>query len=464
MKKKLLFRFTVPFILIVLLLIVVIGISSKNTDINSQSGWVLQTNLQSQLRGRTINDMTFIDSVTGFAVTNGLSQTDTCFVFKTTNGGDNWFVNYWTNEQYSNAFYQIFFPDSNIGYICGGGGIALICKTTDRGNTWVKTNYMTTLRFKGMSCINKDTVYVINDENLTGGIFRTTNGGANWQNIYAAGQYNPYNIYMYNARIGFYSDDSRTWKTSDGGFNWTQINNKGYRDIHFLDSIVGYRISDSNGFGRIQKTLNGGINWTQQTTPNLPGGSTWNDLLKFYFINNDTIFAVGSVIEYINPLRDRGIINKTTNGGLNWGYQLPDTHTVLSFRYYHVYFKENKYGWAYMTNGYGVRTTSGGDTTYYTGINNQTTNITTDFVLYQNYPNPFNTSTKIKIQMLNQGSAEIKIFDITGKLIKVFVNQNLNSGEHTFMFNAENFASGIYFYALYINENLIDTKKLILLK
>jgi len=43
---------------------------------------------------RQIADITFLDSLTGYTVTNSTAQNDTAYVFKTTNGGNNWFLNW----------------------------------------------------------------------------------------------------------------------------------------------------------------------------------------------------------------------------------------------------------------------------------------------------------------------------------------------------------------------------------
>ena len=462
MRKKLLIKLFIPFVLLVFLSIAIIGLSSKNPSQTSQSGWTLQTNLQTLLHGRTVNDMTFIDSLTGFAVTNGLSETDTCFIFKTSNGGDNWFVNYRTNEQWANSFRKIKFVTNEIGYICGGGGIALICKTTDGGNTWTKVNYTFTLSFSGMSCLNKDTLFVVGDETLTGGVFRTTNGGQNWQQIYAAGMYNPADIYMFNARIGFYHDIGwNLFKTSEGGFNWTHIGDTGFYYMKFLDSIEGYRITDNHHY--LQKTSNGGLNWVSQNLPNIPGGYMAKEILQFTLIGSNEIFGVGDYVWYPNPDRTRGVIFKTTNGGLNWGYQLPDTHLIQIPVYNFIKNIGAKNLWAYTDSGKGIHTIIGGDTTFYTGINTQS-QILKDFKLYQNYPNPFNSMTNVKVQMLKQGFAEIKIFDLTGRLIKTLISQKLNSGEHNFKFDASDLSSGVYFYSLFVNGMRVDTKKLMLIK
>ncbi len=63
------------------------------------------------------------------------------------------------------------------------------------------------------------TIWWCASESLTGGVFRTTNGGVNWNRQYSGGTSH---IYMYNARIGF-MDGGGLKKTTDGGSTWTQI-------------------------------------------------------------------------------------------------------------------------------------------------------------------------------------------------------------------------------------------------
>jgi photosystem II stability/assembly factor-like uncharacterized protein len=464
MKNKVILRFIIPPALIISFAIYVIfSLSTKNSSPPSQSGWVLQTDLQSQLRGRTISDMTFTDSVTGYAVNLISAPNDTGFIFKTTNGGENWFVNYYSTYY----FRKIAFIGDSLGFALGGSGgsTPYICKTTNKGNNWFILNCPFGSLYWDISILNKDTIYIIDNNSLVGGIFRTTNGGQNWQQIYAAGQYNPYNIYMYNARIGFYSDGSRTWKTTDGGFNWTQINNKGFTDIHFLDSLIGFRISpDSTGYGRVQKTINGGFNWIVQMVPHISGATTFNDLNKFYFASKDTIYAIGSYVWYPNPARSYGLIYKTTNGGINWGYQIPDTHIITMPLYNVINFYGKKFGWVYWNLGKGVHTTVGGDTTFYTNIKEQSNKIISEFILYQNYPNPFNAMTNIKYQISNSKYVLLKIYDISGKEINTLVNKKQSAGTYEVKFDGSNLSSGIYFYSLFIEGMIVDTKKLILLK
>lgn len=73
------------------------------------------------------------------------------------------------------------------------------------------------------------------------------------------------------------------------------------------------------------------------------------------------------------------------------------------------------------------------------------------FKLDQNYPNPFNPSTRINFSLEKPGFVELKVYDITGRLISTIVSDSKTSGNHSVVFNGANLASGIYIYELKAN-------------
>jgi predicted acyl esterase len=86
-------------------------------------------------------------------------------------------------------------------------------------------------------------------------------------------------------------------------------------------------------------------------------------------------------------------------------------------------------------------------------------------VLHQNYPNPFNPVTNIQFEIPKDynGLVTLKIYDITGKEITQLINQNMTSGIHSVSWNANNFATGVYFYKLTAG-NFSEVKRMILIK
>jgi hypothetical protein len=81
------------------------------------------------------------------------------------------------------------------------------------------------------------------------------------------------------------------------------------------------------------------------------------------------------------------------------------------------------------------------------------------FTVSQNYPNPFNPVTKIDFSIPFVSKVKITVYDITGKTIKVLVDETRNAGNYTVDFNGSNLASGVYFYAVTASSNGNDYKE-----
>jgi len=97
-----------------------------------------------------------------------------------------------------------------------------------------------------------------------------------------------------------------------------------------------------------------------------------------------------------------------------------------------------------------------------TGIDEEN-KLPADFTLQQNYPNPFNAVTTIGITMEKAADVNLSIFNITGARVAVLLDGELDAGYHAVRWNAENEASGIYYYRLTSDEGTL-TKRMALLK
>lgn len=92
-----------------------------------------------------------------------------------------------------------------------------------------------------------------------------------------------------------------------------------------------------------------------------------------------------------------------------------------------------------------------------------------NYSLLQNYPNPFNPSTNIKFTIPSLPAensvinVNIKVFDITGRLVSNLLNDNFSSGTYSINFNGADFSSGVYFYRIQAG-SFSDTKKMIYVK
>jgi predicted CXXCH cytochrome family protein len=93
----------------------------------------------------------------------------------------------------------------------------------------------------------------------------------------------------------------------------------------------------------------------------------------------------------------------------------------------------------------------------------ETGSIPTRFNLDQNYPNPFNPSTTIQFAIPERALVTLKIYDVSGKLIAVIQDGELEAGNYKSSFNGAGLASGIYFYKLEAG-NYSSIKKFVLMK
>jgi len=86
------------------------------------------------------------------------------------------------------------------------------------------------------------------------------------------------------------------------------------------------------------------------------------------------------------------------------------------------------------------------------------------FQLYQNYPNPFNPSTTIRYSLDKAGKVELAVYNVLGKKVRRLLNRRQQTGSYSVIFNAENLASGIYFYNLFVNGVSISSRKMVLIR
>jgi hypothetical protein len=85
-----------------------------------------------------------------------------------------------------------------------------------------------------------------------------------------------------------------------------------------------------------------------------------------------------------------------------------------------------------------------------------------------NHPNPFNPETRISFALSSASKTLIHIYNVKGEKIRNLLNEKLNAGHHSVIWNGTDesgrpVASGIYFYK-FKTDNFTKTKKMLLLK
>ncbi len=63
---------------------------------------------------------------------------------------------------------------------------------------------------------------------------------------------------------------------------------------------------------------------------------------------------------------------------------------------------------------------------------------------FGNYPNPFNESTTFVVNLPFAGYASIEVYDMLGKRVNSFLNQNMTAGDHKYIVNSNDLKPGVY--------------------
>ena len=85
------------------------------------------------------------------------------------------------------------------------------------------------------------------------------------------------------------------------------------------------------------------------------------------------------------------------------------------------------------------------------------------FSLDRAYPNPFNPTTTLSFALPKDINVILEVYDINSRLVSKLIDNNMDAGYHTAMWNADNNASGVYFVKM-IAGSYISTQKLMLVK
>lgn len=382
--------------------------------------------------------------------------------------------------------YDVKFTNRYTGWACGENGILL--KTTNSGNDWINVPNPTT----GMGKIlNKITLVDANVFYFVGAhstYIKTTNGGANWiiiRNGPWGSSMGFTSVFFLNKDTGWACGNQRILRTTNGGliFDSTGLNWGSLSDVYFKDFNNGLICGD----GVVFKSTDGGMNWINT---NVPTGGHYYPFAKLAVRNNQYVWIAGgsspvyhssnfgSTWDSIGAINSYppsvmycvsfssmltgfaggtyGYLYKTIDGGHTWNKQ--NTGTDQRF-WGAMHCHNDSVVWGVGGAGKIMFTTTGG-TTYIQYLNTETPS---QFKLYQNYPNPFNPSTNISYDIPKDVFVTIKIYDISGREIKILVNEYIRAGRYIIGFNASGLSSGIYFCKI-IAGNYIETKRMVLIK
>jgi len=152
-----------------------------------------------------------------------------------------------------------------------------------------------------------------------------------------------------------------------------------------------------------------------------------------------------------------------------------NSHSINNYQYVDIHFQTSAHSYTYRLR----QIENNGNSKYIAQLNvkvNTTTsvqslnsNVPKDFALEQNYPNPFNPTTIIKYSLPVESRVNLKIYNSLGQEVTTLVDDLEKPGIHEKEWNADNYASGVYFYILNVStlneqQSLRFSNKMILLK
>lgn len=259
------------------------------------------------------------------------------------------------------AFQDIFFLDTQNGWMVGGVGIAvpggIVGRTTDGGKTWQYKTGLIPNRYKTTS-IDMNAVWFTDLQHgvaaaQAGTIVRTVDGGETWKKaaptgpVYASNQ----DVDFVDALNGWIIGREGVRRTEDGGMTWVRVDEEKKLEgnaIQFLDLKHGWVVGK---FGAVYRTADGGETWeTIPAAGNLEGlsGDDKPNFLSLHFADQNHGWIAGYRREFPGLEQyDYAVLLHTSDGGLTWTKQMDGVQIQLKA----VRFADTKRGWA---TGYNI--------------------------------------------------------------------------------------------------------------
>lgn len=248
----------------------------------------------------------------------------------------------WTtvNDEIGNSLFAIDLYDGKNGAMCGELGAVYLTK--DSAKTWQKQAVSPLGNCHDIIMLSEQTSIVVCDWQ---GIYRTTDGGATWNNLNEFGSPSL-------RSVSFASDNKNgvvvgsngiILRTYNGSNSWEVVFDRVVDDAVSLNTVaaINSEIAVAGGTrGLIIKTTDGGKKWKEIITP------TSNTIHDIDFPTPLIGFAVGEF----------GTILRTNDGGNTWHVQ--PSNSDKSFR--GVSFLDTNYGMICGANATILKTTNGG--------------------------------------------------------------------------------------------------------
>ena len=304
-------------------------------------------------------------------------------LWKSVDGGSNWTTNTDDLPVIGVSHIAIDPHNNQIMYIVTGDAYGSdtysigILKSADGGSTWNTTGLSYTVDEEER--VNKviinphftDSLYAVTNSNIllsadAGNTWSTTGVNGRWRDI----EFKPDNRnVLYAAKQS--SGGSNIYRTTDGGVNWSVIDNgiTGSRHRPLIaitpdnpDIIYALFSASDYSFHGLYKSSDAGDSWVMQSnTPNIlgretdgsdTGGQSWYDLSLGVATNNEELVYVGGInLWRSDDSGENWDVDASSGDGSNYTYMHVDQHAFEFNPHTHVAYAGNDGGiYKYMDN------------------------------------------------------------------------------------------------------------------
>ena len=347
----------------------------------------------------------------------GWAMGDSCFIQKTTDGGDTW-IQVPCNGTANIEDFQ--FVNDSVAYCAGWNYVdnvnSEVLKYDFTNESWNVISSLDSTAILALHFLDPLTGFIVCGKSIR----RTDDGGISWSTVWDASFVGyesafPRDIIFINDSVGFVCGrlKSEDWelrrvilRTTDKGENWS---------VSYLDSIGSshtiYRLNfvkDNPNFIYAStsspyffKTSDCGNSWE------IFGSSIQKEYKPIYFVSADTGYAAATAMGTYTGGKVPFEIWRTTDGALTWDLQFVDSAYAQAAN--SIYFVNDTVGYVAGRQTM-LKTENGGITSgihLNEGINNMKVIV---------YPNP--TNNYLNIQSLNSTNiSSIEIINMQGKLV-----------------------------------------------
>ena len=396
-----------------------------------------------------------------------------------------------------------------------GGVFGGVFLSTNNGTSWTPVNSGLTNFEVHSLAVSGTNLFAGTD----GGVFLTTNSGASWTavnngltdfHVYALAV-SGMNLFAGTGDAGYNNELAAghgVFLSTNNGTSWTKVN------TGLMDTSVYAFAVDSNGVGstKLFAGTNGGVFLSTNNGTNWTPASTGLEYVRSLAVIPHEASGTYLFAGMLTPWVGEGGVLLSTNNGTSWakvgsglGSYVPalavsGTSLFAGTCEYEkagpaigVLLSTNNFaGWTAVNEGlphlYPLDSTSylsiqclaiagqnlfAGDRSggvwrrpvseMITSVDPASSAWPSDFLLCQNYPNPFNPTTMIQYALPHRSHVTLTVFNTLGQQVAQLVNGDIDAGYHEIQFNANNLASGVYFYRIQAG-SYVETKSLLLLR